>query len=77
MIRNQWYVVLESAEVRDKPIGVTRMGEKMVFWRDTASKVHAAVDKCPHRGVHPSLGAVVDAHLQCPFHGVESDARGT
>jgi len=76
MIRNQWYVLLESDEVRDKPIGVTRMGEKMVFWRDAAGKVHAAVDKCPHRGVQLSLGEVVDDHLQCPFHGFEYDASG-
>jgi phenylpropionate dioxygenase-like ring-hydroxylating dioxygenase large terminal subunit len=76
MIRNQWYVLLESDEVKDKPVGVTRMGEKMVFWRDAAGKVHAAVDKCPHRGVQLSLGAVVDDHLQCPFHGFEYNASG-
>jgi phenylpropionate dioxygenase-like ring-hydroxylating dioxygenase large terminal subunit len=36
MIRNQCYVVLESKEVRKgKPVGVTRLGEKMVFWRGT------------------------------------------
>ncbi len=76
MIRNQWYVLLESYEVRDKPIGVTRMGEKMVFWRDSRGKIHAAVDQCPHRGVQLSLGAVVDDHLQCPFHGFEFEADG-
>ena len=76
MIRNQWYILLESNEVKDKPVGVTRMGEKMVFWRDAMGKVHAAVDKCPHRGVQLSLGAVVDNHLQCPFHGFEYDASG-
>jgi len=76
MIRNQWYVLLESDEVRDRPIGVTRMGEKMVFWRDSSGKVHAAVDKCPHRGVQLSLGEVVDDHLQCPFHGFDYDASG-
>ncbi len=31
MIRDQWYVVLESDEVGNRPIGVTRLGEKMVF----------------------------------------------
>jgi phenylpropionate dioxygenase-like ring-hydroxylating dioxygenase large terminal subunit len=76
MIRNQWYVLLESDEVKDKPVGVTRMSEKMVFWRNRAGKVHCAVDKCPHRGIQLSLGAVVDDHLQCPFHGFEYDASG-
>ena len=42
MISNQWYVVLESDEVKTQPIGTTRLGEKMVFWRDSSGKVHAA-----------------------------------
>lgn len=45
MIRNLWYVVLESNEVGEKPIGVTRFGEKMVFWRDPNGLVHAAVHR--------------------------------
>jgi hypothetical protein len=33
MIPNQWYAVLESYEVKPgKPVGVTRLGEKMFFW---------------------------------------------
>jgi len=40
MIRNQWYVVLETAEVGTHPIGVTRLGEKLVFWRDPAGSDH-------------------------------------
>lgn len=76
MIRNQWYVLLESDEIKDKPVGVTRMGEKMVLWRNGAGKVHCAVDKCPHRGIQLSLGVVVDDHLQCPFHGFEFDSSG-
>ncbi len=76
MIRNQWYVVLESNQVRNKPIGVTRLGEKLVFWRDTAGKVNCAVDRCPHRGISLSLGQVHEDHLQCPFHGFEYDNSG-
>ncbi len=35
MIPNQWYAILESGEVKPgKPVGVTRMGEKLVLWRD-------------------------------------------
>lgn len=76
MIRNQWYVVLESSEVGDRPIGVTRMGEKMVFWRDSSGKAHAAADRCPHRGVALSAGKLQASHLQCPFHGFEFDGTG-
>ncbi len=76
MIRNQWYVVLESNEVGNQPVGVTRLGEKLVFWRDQAGKVCAAVDRCPHRGVALSVGVIENEHLQCPFHGFEFDSTG-
>jgi phenylpropionate dioxygenase-like ring-hydroxylating dioxygenase large terminal subunit len=77
MIPNQWYVVLESKEVRKgKPAGVTRMGEKMVFWRDTQGKIACAVDLCPHRGVALSAGTLVGDCIQCPFHGFEFDSSG-
>lgn len=76
MIRNQWYVVLESSEVGSRPVGVTRLGEKLVFWRDEAGQVLAAVDRCPHRGVALSCGKVLTGQLQCPFHGFEFDASG-
>ncbi len=76
MIRNQWYVVLESNEVGSRPIGVTRLGEKLVFWRDPTGKVSAAVDRCPHRGAALSVGKMQSGHLQCPFHGFEFDPSG-
>ncbi len=76
MIRNQWYVVLESKEVGKQPVGVTRLGEKLVFWRDGEGKVRAAADRCPHRGIRLSTGVIHEDHLQCPFHGFEYDSSG-
>jgi phenylpropionate dioxygenase-like ring-hydroxylating dioxygenase large terminal subunit len=76
MIRNQWYVVLESKEVGAQPVGVTRLGEKLVFWRDSDGKVNAAADRCPHRGIAFSVGKIASGHLQCPFHGFEFDSSG-
>ena len=76
MIRNQWYVVLESKEVGTHPIGVVRLGEKIVFWRDQTGKVHAAVDRCPHRGAMLSAGKIENGHIQCPFHGIQFDGSG-
>ena len=76
MIREQWYVVLDSTQVGRHPIGVTRMGEKLVFWRDEAGKVGCLQDRCVHRGAELSAGDVVDGHLQCPFHGFEYDPSG-
>lgn len=75
MIKNTWYIVLESKEVRSKPVGVTRFSEKLVFYRDDHG-IHCLKDKCVHRGVQLSLGEVCDNHLICPFHGFEYNANG-
>jgi phenylpropionate dioxygenase-like ring-hydroxylating dioxygenase large terminal subunit len=77
MIPNQWYVILESNEVKKgKPIGFTRMGEKIVAWRDGNGKLSVMSDLCPHRGVALSVGEVKGDCIQCPFHGFEYDTSG-
>lgn len=77
MIQNQWYVVLESKEVKPgKALGVTRMGEKMVFWRTANGKVACMSDICAHIGAPLSLGKVCGDTLMCPFHGFEYDPSG-
>jgi phenylpropionate dioxygenase-like ring-hydroxylating dioxygenase large terminal subunit len=77
MIRNQWYVILESREVKSKkPLGVTRLGEKLVLWRKPDGKLICMRDLCPHLGAPLSLGKVVDERLACPFHAFEYDASG-
>lgn len=77
MIPNQWYAVLESREVpAGKAIGVTRMGEKLVFWRDSQGELSCLRDVCPHRGVALSTGKIVENTLQCPFHGFRFETSG-
>jgi phenylpropionate dioxygenase-like ring-hydroxylating dioxygenase large terminal subunit len=77
MIPNQWYAVLESSEIpARKVVGMTRMGEKMVFWRNSHGQVSCMSDLCPHRGVMLSSGKICNDHIQCPFHGFEYDVSG-
>jgi phenylpropionate dioxygenase-like ring-hydroxylating dioxygenase large terminal subunit len=77
MIKNQWYAVLDSKQLqRNKLIGVTRLSEKLVFWRDEDNQVHCIFDKCCHRGASLSAGKVVDSHVECPFHGLQYDNSG-
>ena len=74
MIPNQWYAVLDSKELPTrKPIGVTRLGQKLVFYRDTDGNPACLYDKCCHRGAALSFGKVIDNHIQCPFHGLKYD----
>jgi phenylpropionate dioxygenase-like ring-hydroxylating dioxygenase large terminal subunit len=76
MIPNQWYVVLSSSELGDRPLGVLRLGEHLVFWRDSQGAAHCFEDRCAHRGIQLCLGQVLGDRLQCPFHGFEYDAQG-
>ena len=77
MIPNQWYAVLSSKQVKkNKLIGVTRLSEKLVFWRDEADEVHCIYDKCCHRGASLCTGTLVENHVQCPFHGFLYDGSG-
>ena len=79
MIRNQWYTVLESKEVpKGTLIGVTRLGEKLVFWRNKIGEVICLRDKCAHRGAKLSIGKICDKgeKVQCPFHGLRYNKLG-
>ncbi len=77
MIRNQWYAVLDSQEVKSgRPVGVTRLGEKLVFWRNQSGTVVCMRDLCPHIGARLSMGKVRQDAIACPFHGFEYDASG-
>ena len=76
MIPNQWYVVMDASQVGRAPVGVTRMGEKLVFWRDGTGRMSCLRDKCVHRGVELSKGDIVEGQLRCPFHGFEYERSG-
>lgn len=77
MIKNQWYVVLESKQVKKNSlIGVTRFSNKLVFWRDGNNEVHCIFDKCCHRGASLSIGKVINNNVECPFHGFQYDPCG-
>jgi len=77
VIRDCWYVVLDSREVpRDKPVAFRRLGDDLVFWRDREGNVACAVDRCPHRGAQLSAGKVVDGCVECFFHGFRFDDAG-
>jgi len=77
MIYNQWYVILESNEVKSKkPIKITRLSETMVVWRDKSGKVCCIADRCCHRGASLSCGKLIDGKLECSFHGFLFDGEG-
>jgi phenylpropionate dioxygenase-like ring-hydroxylating dioxygenase large terminal subunit len=75
-VRNAWYPVVPSWRVHDAPLGITRLGENIVLWRDNDGKVQALEDRCPHRGARLSLGWNLGNRVACWYHGVQVAGDG-
>ena len=71
-----WYIGCLSSELRNKPLERTILDMPLVLFRDAQGKAVCALDRCPHRGVPLSVGAVVKGRLQCAYHGWEFDGEG-
>ena len=78
-LRNRWWPLLPSRFVTagGKPLGLTRLGEKIVLWRDAAGTAHVQADRCPHRAVPLSRGQNEGDRLRCAYHGIEIGPDGT
>lgn len=77
MIYNQWYVILESKELKKrKPLHIKRLNENLALWRDENNQVCCVANQCCHRGASLSCGKVVSGLLECPFHGFVFDGSG-
>src|ERR1700761_3742749 len=57
-LRNRWWPILPSRFVGTgaRPLGITRLGEALVLWRDAKGTIHVQADRCPHRAVPLSRG---------------------
>lgn len=75
-LRDLWYPVIASWQVAQAPVGLTRLGEKIVLWRDGEGTVRAVEDRCPHRGARLSMGWNLGETVACWYHGVEVDSAG-
>jgi phenylpropionate dioxygenase-like ring-hydroxylating dioxygenase large terminal subunit len=73
---NHWYAVARSHEVADQPVGITLWQEAIALYRDRQGQVQALSDRCPHRFVKLSDGAVVNDNLECAYHGWQIDGTG-
>ncbi|WOO86912.1 aromatic ring-hydroxylating dioxygenase subunit alpha [Mollicutes bacterium LVI A0039] len=77
MISNQWYVVLDSKQLKsDKLLGIKRLNKQLVFYRESTGQVVCMEDKCSHRGVQLSIGSLNHNCVTCPFHGFEFNSDG-
>lgn len=72
-----WYAVARASSLgTNRPVGVERLGRRLVLWRDTSGAVRCADAACPHRGADLSEGRVLQGQLECPYHGFRYDGGG-
>ena len=74
-LRGLWYPVLASWEVQSAPVGITRLGEQIVVWRNKDGQVQALEDVCPHAYALLSQGFVEDGKVECPLHEAVFDVK--
>lgn len=68
-LADQWFIASTSRELRHRPLATSIFGTPIVLFRGEAGRAGALLDRCPHRNVPLSLGAVHDGNLQCAYHG--------
>ena len=76
MLKNFWYACEFSDRVKDKPVPLMLLGEKLVLYRTQSGKVACLRDRCAHRGDELSRGWVKDDCLHCPYHGWKYNTDG-
>lgn len=71
-----WPLCASRALSSRRPLGVQRLGRRLVLWRDAQGAARAAPAACPHRGTDLSLGKVRQGRLQCAYHGFQFEGDG-
>ena len=66
-LRNMWYPICRADAVTSRPVGLQRLGQDLVAWRDSRGAIHLHDDRCLHRGAKLSLGTIVNDNLRCAF----------
>ena len=75
-IFDDWYVAAFSDEVSSQLLARTLLGRGIVMYRSAAGKVVALEDRCPHRSMPLSVGALQDDHIVCAYHGMRFNTQG-
>jgi nitrite reductase/ring-hydroxylating ferredoxin subunit len=79
LMRQYWQPVLLSSELPEPdgaPLRVRALGEDLIAFRDSRSRVGLLGANCPHRGAPLYFGRNEDGGLRCIYHGWKFDTGG-
>jgi vanillate O-demethylase monooxygenase subunit len=75
-VMNEWYVAAFADEIQHQLLARTLLGKRLVFYRSTQGQVVALEDRCPHRSMPLSAGALEQDTIVCAYHGFRYNTEG-
>ena len=73
---NRWWVAGFSWELGDKPLARTLLDRRMVLFRTPDGVAAALEDRCCHKELPLSCGAIEAGGLRCGYHGLLFNTQG-
>jgi phenylpropionate dioxygenase-like ring-hydroxylating dioxygenase large terminal subunit len=77
MLKNKWYLICPSDELKNRIVKKRIFGEDIIFFRNQDGDIAALEDRCCHRNVNLSLGYLNSNNIVCGYHGWEYDKNGS
>lgn len=71
-----WYILCRTRQLGRKPKRFMHAGLALVAFRTAQDRIGVLEDRCAHRAVPLSAGAVCGETVQCPYHGWRYDCQG-
>jgi phenylpropionate dioxygenase-like ring-hydroxylating dioxygenase large terminal subunit len=76
MLKNKWYLICPSDELKNEIVKRKILGEDIVLFRNPDDSITALEDRCCHRNVNLSLGYIKEDRIVCGYHGWQYDKNG-
>src|ERR687886_61700 len=79
LMREYWVPAMLSSELPapdSDPVRVLLLGERLIAFRDSNSRVGLLANNCPHRGASLFFGRNEECGLRCVYHGWKFDVAG-
>lgn len=75
-MHDAWYVASMDRDLKDRPVAIKILDEKIVLFRQTNGTAVALEDACVHRKLPLSMGRVHGDDIACGYHGLVYNAAG-
>jgi len=76
-LKNAWYCAGWGDDLGATTLSaITILEEPILLYRRDDGTPVAIGDRCPHRFAPLHQGKLAEARIECPYHGLRSDAEG-